>query len=254
MTTDRSHDRRDAGSAETGRATAATRVYDQLKGEIVRLDVLPGERLVELELCERLGVSRTPVREALRRLEHDGMVVSRERGGRFVRLIDMAAYEGVYAVRRALEGHAVRTACAIASDVELDALAAEWRADVDPTTVPLDGSYVSADERFHLGVAATTGNRYLVESLERINDQLRMVRSVDFTDRERIVVSHDQHQAVIAAMHARDVDGAGALLDDHIAQSVTEIQAIAHRIVDRMYGQPGSRLPTGTGDRRRTRR
>lgn len=223
-------DRADPGPAGNGASAAA---YERLKGEIVRFEIAPGERLVELDICERYGISRTPVRDALRRLEDDGLVERRAKGGRFVRAIDVASYEDVYAVRRVLEGYAVERICAAPERVDLEQLAEAWRAGYPADEVPLDGSYSVADERFHLGLAAATGNDYLVTSMERIHDRLRGIRSVDFTARERIVASEQQHLAIVAAVAAGEGERARRAIDEHIVSSQREIGAILVRVLTR---------------------
>jgi DNA-binding GntR family transcriptional regulator len=219
----------------TGRRAAGAEIYERLKRDILTFNFRPGERLVELELCDRYEVSRTPVREALRRLEDDGLVIARDRGGRVVKGHDISDYEDVYAIRSVLEVYAVRQLSERASQLDIDALENDWRAGYPAETTPLDGSFVVADERFHLGLAKATGNAYLVESLERVHDRLRTIRSVDFTVRERLIVSAQQHIAITEAIRAGDSDQAAALMEAHIAQSKDEIRSIMLRILSRAY-------------------
>lgn len=230
------------GSAEQ---TAAPRrsgqdIYDRLKRDILTFQYRPGERLVELELCDLYKVSRTPVREALRRLEDDGLVVSRARGGRVVRGLDISDYEDAYAVRAALETFAVRDLAARAGELDMDTLEAHWQRGYPPDSTPLDGSYVEADERFHMGLALATGNAYLVELIERIHDRLHTIRSFDFTVRERLINSAAQHRAILAAIRVGDSDLAAKLMESHIAQSKDEIRGILVRILSHAYvdGEP----------------
>lgn len=225
--------------AGTGRRAAGAEIYERLKQDILTFNFRPGERLVELELCERYEVSRTPVREALRRLEDDGLVVARDKGGRVVKGLDISDYEDVYAVRAVLEVYAIRLLGQRPDDLDIDALETNWREGYDAETAPLDGSFVIADERFHLGLAQATGNAYLVESLERVHDRLRTIRSFDFTVRERLIVSAEQHVAIIEAIRSGETDRAAALMEAHIAQSKDEIRNIMLRILSRAYGGRG---------------
>ncbi|MHB1808406.1 MAG: GntR family transcriptional regulator [Solirubrobacteraceae bacterium] len=222
-------------AARASRARAGTEIYERLKQDIVGLHFLPGERLVELELCDRYDVSRTPVREALRRLEDDGLVVMRPKGGRFVRGHDVTDYEDVYAVRATLEAFAVDELCKRAPEIDLDFLRDAWREGYPAASAPLDGSYVTADERFHLAIAQQTGNSYLASSLERINDRLRGIRSVDFTVRERLLTSEAQHLAIVAAIAQGDAGLAAELARGHIEQSKDEIRGILLRILSKAY-------------------
>lgn len=227
---------RTASPASTGRGRAGPAIYERLKDDIASLRFMPGERLVELELCDRYGISRTPVREALRRLEDDGLVVTRPKGGRFVKGHDISEYEDVYSVRRALEMFAVRELCAHHESLDIDALRNDWRRGCKARSTPLDGSYVSVDERFHLSLAEATGNAFLVEMLERINDRLRGIRAVDFTVRERLIVSERQHLDVIDAIEAGNAEKAAKLIRDHITQSENEIGNVLLRMLTKGYG------------------
>lgn len=216
------------------KASAAPLVYERLKSDIAGFALMPGQRLVELELGERYGVSWSPVRDALGRLEIDNFVTRRPRGGRYVQTLDLAAYRDVYGVRVALETFAIREAFVRIDAVDLDELEEAWRECFPSATTPLDGSYVFADERFHLGIAKASGNGYLVSTLHRINDRLREIRSVDFTVRDRFVDSEAQHLAIVRA-HG-DADESARLMERHITESMAGINAISLRILDRIYG------------------
>jgi DNA-binding GntR family transcriptional regulator len=222
--------------SDNGARSAGAEIYERLKHDILTFSFLSGERLVELELCDRYSVSRTPVREALRRLEDDGLVLSRARGGRVVRGHDIADYADVYTVRSVLEVFAVRDLSRRVAEIDIDALEHGWQDGYPAQTTELDGSYVVSDERFHLSLARATGNAYLVESLDRIHDRLHAIRSVDFTVRERLISSAEQHLAIIAAIRGGDGDLAAALMQAHIAQSRKEIRGILLRILSRAYG------------------
>jgi DNA-binding GntR family transcriptional regulator len=197
---------------------------------------MPGDRLVELELCERYGISRTPVREALRRLEDDGLVVTKGKGGRFVKGHDIVEYEDVYTIRCVLEMYVVRELCKRVDELDIDGLRNDWRSQYNAAATPLDGSYIAPDEKFHLGLAQATGNSFLVELMERINARLRGIRAVDFTVRDRLVASEEQHLAIVDAIAAGDGDGAAKLVHDHITQSKSEISNVLLRMLTRGSG------------------
>jgi DNA-binding GntR family transcriptional regulator len=213
---------------------AATMAYEKIKADVLQFEYLPGERLIELQLVERYGVSRTPIREALRRLAHEGLLTRGEKGGHYVRRYDISAYDDVYAVRTVLEAWAAREACEQRTADDLQELVEHWRRGFPAEEVPLDGSYVVPDERFHIAVARATGNSYLVASLEAVNDRLRIIRSVDFADRERIVVSEQQHLEIAAAIDRRDANMAARLMEEHIAQSKREIRERSLRLLEKL--------------------
>jgi DNA-binding GntR family transcriptional regulator len=223
-----------ASVRRTSKTNVAASAYERIKADILQFEFLPGERLVELDLVDRYGMSRTPIREALRRLAHEGLLNRHEKGGHFVRRYDISAYEDVYAIRTVLECWGVRLACEARADSEMAELKDGWREGFEPHEVPLDGSYIVADERFHLAVARASGNGYLITALEAINDQLRIIRSVDFADRERIVVSEQQHLDIAAAIEARDADTASRLMEEHIAQSKSEIRQRSLQLLEKL--------------------
>jgi len=130
---------------------------------------------------------------------------------------------------------AVQTLSARADQIDIEALENDWREGYPADTTPLDGSFVVPDERFHLGLARATQNAYLVESLERVHDRLRTIRSIDFTVRERLIVSAAQHIAITEAIRAGDSDTAVRLMEAHIEQSKDEIRSIMLRILSRAY-------------------
>jgi DNA-binding GntR family transcriptional regulator len=215
---------------------AGAEIYERLKQDILTFGFRPGERLVELELCERYEVSRTPVREALRRLEDDGLIVARDKGGRIVKGLDISDYEDVYAVRALLETYAVSELAGRAGELtDVEALQYGWQEGYSAETAPLDGSYVVPDERFHLALARATGNAYLLESMERVHDRLHTIRAFDFTVRERLIVSEAQHIAIGQAIRTGDRAQAAALMTQHINQSKNEIRNIMLRILSRAY-------------------
>jgi DNA-binding GntR family transcriptional regulator len=224
----------EVGQSERPALVGAT-AYERIKADILAFHFRPGVRLVEAELCERYEVSRTPVREALRRLEDERLAVRRERGGRFVRDLDVSAYLGVYAVRRSLELLAIDLVCERLEEVDLESILSGWRKGYPSRTVALDGSYIVADERFHLAIAEQSDNGYLVESLTRINDQLRVIRSFDFSVRRRVVESESDHLAIGKRIADGDAEAAKALMSEHIIHSTEELRGITLKILDRAY-------------------
>jgi DNA-binding GntR family transcriptional regulator len=223
-------------SAHAPARRAGAEIYERLKQDILTFGFRPGERLVELELCDRYEVSRTPVREALRRLEDDGLVVARDKGGRIVKGLDISDYEDVYAVRAVLETYVVSELARHADELDdIDMLQYGWLDGYSAQETPLDGSYVIPDERFHLALARATGNAYLLESMERVHDRLHTIRSFDFTVRERLIDSEAQHIAIGQAIRTGDRAQAAALMAQHIQQSKDEIRSIMLRILSQAY-------------------
>lgn len=207
-------------------------VYRRLKHSITNFEFRPGRRLVEDELSVRYGVSRTPVREALRQLEQEGLVVAPPGRGRFVREISLRDYEDVSFVRLALEDVAVIQACERASDEAISALQSSWDASPDHSA---DGSYVYADERFHSGVADLSDNAFLRDSLARVNDRIRIIRLTDFTNADRIEIVQVEHQAILGAVLERDVEQARRRMRSHIERSGANVRELIARALEHAY-------------------
>jgi DNA-binding GntR family transcriptional regulator len=215
------------------RKDAAEAVYHALKRDITHFEFKPGERLVETMLSERYGVSRTPIREALRRLTEEGIVRSTGKGGRIVPQFDSVEYEDLYAIRVVLEELAVVQACARATPEEIRALRESWNAGFEAPA--LDGSYVEANERFHLGIAQLSHNEMLSAILRRIHERTRVITMVDFTSRERIETTEREHDAILDAIERQDVATAPALVHSHIFSSRESIEELARRALGRIY-------------------
>lgn len=216
-------------------ASVAMSVHQALKDDIMHFHFKPGERLFEERLSARYNVSRTPIREALRRLEQEGLVVSRGSDGRFVQEFDVKSYEGIYHVRMVLEDLSVAQACRAARHEDVEQLAATWEEGLSAQEAELDGSYIRADERFHLGLAELSGNDYLVESLKRINDRLHVIRTVDFTTRDRLIATKSQHDEILAAMLRDRTEEAREAMRRHILESKTTIADLVARALTRIY-------------------
>jgi DNA-binding GntR family transcriptional regulator len=194
----------------------------------------PGSRLTETELASMFGISRTPVREVLQRLETEGLISIRPKQGCFVRELDIEEIAQYYRVRVALEQMALDEACHNMPDAELQELLAEW----DPATAPkqIDAEVMQArDESFHMAIAQGSGNRVLARYLAEINNHIRIIRRLDFTLAERVGRTYEEHHAMLTALLARDAATARRLMHTHIqkseevAKNLTLIQLARHR-------------------------
>jgi DNA-binding GntR family transcriptional regulator len=214
-------------------------IYLALKRDITQFMFKPGDRLIEEQLSERYRVSRTPIREAFRRLEEEGLIVSRGAVGRFVPHFNVNQYENVYRVRIALEELSVVQTCEAADDESIASLRSRWARGFEPEAEVLDGGFVEADETFHLGVAELSGNTYLRDSLRRVNDRIRIIRMVDFTSRERIATTRAEHDEVLDAIGRRDADTARKLMRRHIERSKNHVRELISRAIASIYLDEG---------------
>ena len=219
--------------AETGRQSLADRVHDQLKGELFDFQLMPGDRLSENDLAARVGASRTPVREALFRLQREGYVETLSKGGWQVRPFDFDYFEELYDVRIVLENAAVRRIGEMDSaPATLDALRQIWlvpdsERETDATTV------WQLDEAFHAGLVAAAGNSEMARIHQDVTERIRIVRRLDFTQPERVTATYDEHAEILDTLGRRRIDQTQRLLKSHIETSRTEVRKITlHRLYE----------------------
>jgi len=177
----------------------------------------PGDRLVESELAERLGVSRTPVREALQRLETQAMV-TRDGRSLIVSSLDHNQLSELYAVRTELEGLAARLAARHATDEEVRVL----RGMVDDDMALVGGdprALARANKRFHRQIHLASHNRFLVQQLDLVQRSMALMANTTFAAEGRDVAGLAEHAAIVAAIEARDGDAACSALRTHISRA-----------------------------------
>lgn len=199
----------------------AESVYVRLREAILSAELRPNKRLVEDELANWLKVSRTPIREALLRLEHEGMV-ERDRGW-LVREHDPAEIRARLECRLAIEGYASRLAAAHRSEQDLLALrelAQRMEAPGTPTT-----EFNQLNDQFHRRIAEATQNRTLLSlhAQTKLNYWDLNVPVMFSPETSRKI--HEQHRALIAALEARNGDEAEAIARRHVQQTMDVVLA-----------------------------
>lgn len=206
-------------------STLADTVYRQLKNDIFDFALLPGERFSENEIARRLGVSRTPVREALYKLQREGYIDVAARSGWNVRPFDFAVFEDLYDLRTVLELAAAKRMCSAETIPGIDELRRVW---IVPAAKRLTDPWKVAqlDERFHETIVRAAQNREMSHVHHDITERIRIVRRLDFTEPERIRHTYDEHAAIVRALAARSYREAELLLTGHIAQSKAEVRRI----------------------------
>ncbi len=207
--------------------TRSEAILNQIRLDIVRDVFRAGSRITEEGLAERYGVSRTPIREALRALAQESLLRHIPRSGYVVESVDLDDMDDLYAVRIAIEEQVA--ARLVASDARpvMDELHQEWSA---YALAPRDDvTMVFADERFHETLAQACGSGVLPAMLRNINQRLHPLRTRDFTDRGRIESTLVQHTSIIATLVEGNVPLAQAMLRSHILQSYAFVRASAER-------------------------
>lgn len=188
--------------------------YARLIADIKAGTLKPGDRLTETEVASRLGLSRTPVREAIRQLESDGLVTHVPRVGAAVRKLDYREVSELYEMRAVLEGTAARFAARAASEIELAELEAinEEMRRVQSEIVPLQ----EANQQFHAVLLEAARNRYLVRAVGAVYTTMLIVGPSTMEEASRAADAITEHDRVLTALHARDEAGAETAMRAHI--------------------------------------
>jgi DNA-binding GntR family transcriptional regulator len=208
------------------RASLAEQVYARLKAELHAFLWVPGDRFSEADIGARLGVSRTPVREALFRLRNEGFLEVESKSGWYVRPIDFQRLDQLYDLRIVLETAILeRLAQRNTDPPQLQALKDAWLvAEADRLT---DGQAVGAlDEQFHAQLVAAAGNGEIARVHQDVTERIRIVRRLDFTRADRIEATYNEHAKILRAVLQRKAEAAVLLLKSHIQQSRLEVRKI----------------------------
>ncbi|MCD9148472.1 GntR family transcriptional regulator [Pseudophaeobacter flagellatus] len=174
----------------------------------------PGDRLVESDLAEKFGVSRTPIREALQRLETQSLL---ERDGRslIVASLDHNQMAELYMVRRELEGLAASLAARHATEEEVRVL--QDMVNADDALVDMPSDLAKANRRFHEQIHLASHNRYLVQQLNLVHRSMALMATTSLAAEGRGEIAQAEHKRIVAAIQARDEEAAGQALKDHIS-------------------------------------
>jgi DNA-binding GntR family transcriptional regulator len=200
-------------------STLSDEVYERLRDEIVKGLIRPNERLVELDLAERLGVSRTPVRESLKRLSAEGLI----HGGRHHLVVREHAPEEIreiYESRAALEGYASRLAAMRASPQEIETIGSFHEKNVNQLVCSAREHIVDVNDRFHDAIIDAAHN-------ERLHDLIRRNREFYFNYRIARMYTDDEaatslqgHMSILAAIERRDPEDAEEATRNHVMQAL----------------------------------
>lgn len=191
--------------------------YSELRQRIVNGDLRAGERLREVELASLLGVSRTPVREAIKRLESEGFAAYVSSRGAIVAELTAEQAVELYAMREVLEGAAARFASQHASPAEVqllgDLLAMQKTLDPDPD------EQSRLNRRFHQSIYRMAHNRYLLDILTKSQDYMVLLRKTTYHAPGRNKTAYREHAAIVEAIKARDSDKAEEAARRHIREA-----------------------------------
>jgi DNA-binding GntR family transcriptional regulator len=204
----------------------AERIYLEIKNDIFDFRLLPGDRFTETEVAGRMGVSRTPVREALFRLQRENYVDVLYRNGWQVRPFNFEYFEDLYDVRTVLECAAVKRICDRGEmPVQLEELKKVWLVPEDEMTTDI-GTLSALDEQFHEMLVDAAGNGEMVRIHRSVSERIRIIRRLDFTRKARIDATYSEHAKILRAIIQRRADQAQMMLKAHIEASRNEVRKI----------------------------
>jgi DNA-binding GntR family transcriptional regulator len=206
-------------------ANLAAEVYGRLRADIFDFRLLPGDRFSETEIAERWHVSRTPVREALFRLQRDGYVDVLYRSGWQVRPFDMHHFENLFDLRIVLETAAMERLVRLSVNSQLDDLAGIWCV---PSSRYYDDFEVIAvlDEQFHARIVTLSGNAEMAAIHQNVTDRIRIIRRLEFTKPPRITKTYEEHAAIVERLREGEIKAAQDIMVRHIQESQSEVKAI----------------------------
>ena len=218
-------------------ATRADHAYAELKRRLLAGEFPLNVRLGEERVAALVGVSRTPVREALLRLSAEGLVTRWSDGGFRPVAPDVSMVRHTYEARAILERSSLRLPASRGETHDravLEALQADWQALAEEGDHDPDPGFVTHDEDFHLALAEAAGNPVVVDLLRQVNDRIRLVRMQDFLVPGRIDTTIEEHLAIIQALLAAAPDRAEALFTQHIGTSIAVVEDRVARAITRM--------------------
>jgi len=229
-------------AAHADRGLRSDRAYEELKRLLLAGDLPINVRLGEEKLATAIGVSRTPVREALLRLHVEGLVRRAGDGGYEPVAPDVTVIHHLYEVRCALEVEALRRPgrCGTVHDVgTLEELRDDWRTFGEEAQDEADPAFVLLDEAFHVTLADAAGNPSLTDVLRQVNDRIRVVRMQDFMTEGRIRQTIEEHLAIVEAVLQGDITAAEARFLAHLDRSIAVVEDRVNRALTRMINGTG---------------
>ena len=188
-------------------------VFNTLRQAILKGELAPGERLMEIQLAEKLGVSRTPIREAIRKLELEGLVLMIPRKGAEVAKISEKSLRDVLEVRRSLEELAIELACQRMTEEDIKELEEAQEAFRNAIQSADAMTIAETDEHYHDIIYNGTGNNQLVNNLSEQMYRYRLEYIKDADKRQILVVEHDY---ILKAIRSRHVAEAKKAIREHI--------------------------------------
>ncbi|MFR7989522.1 MAG: GntR family transcriptional regulator [Anaerovoracaceae bacterium] len=191
-------------------------VYEQLKRQILTGRITPGTRMMEVELADEMGVSRTPVREAIRKLEKEGLVTIEPRRGAYASDISVKDMVDTLEVREDLEGLAAALAAERMTEEQIDELVKITEGYSEAILNSDTEKIIHYDEKFHKHIVSCSGNKTLIQLSEIVQELALRFRYIYYDDFSRYENMPVEHRQIIAAITSGDADTARMSADSHV--------------------------------------
>ena len=197
--------------------TLREQVYDTMKKQILTGEIQPGARLMEIDLSEKLGVSRTPIREAIRKLEEEGLVILESRKGARVSPVTAQDMEDVLLVREDLEGLAAALAAQAITEQDIGYLEVMWEEYEQAIRSENMDQIIALDADFHKRIVSLSRNKLLMSFSASAQDQALRFRYLYYVDQDtRAEHMPEEHREIIQALASRDSQRARQVAEEHI--------------------------------------
>ncbi len=191
-------------------------VYEQLKMQILTGKIVPGTRMMEVELADEMGVSRTPVREAIRKLEKEGLVTIEPRRGAYASDISVKDMVDTLEVREDLEALAAALAAERMSEEQIEELRRITQGYSEAIKNSDTEKIIGFDEKFHKHIVACSGNKTLMQLSETVQELALRFRYLYYDDFSRYANMPVEHKQIIDAIVSGDVEAARETADNHV--------------------------------------
>jgi DNA-binding GntR family transcriptional regulator len=216
------------------------RIHRELRNMAITFRFLPGERLNEAILAKELGVSRTPLREALNRLSAEGFLTFSVNQGFFRRPLDVKEIFDLYEFRQQMEMAAVRLAVERATDEQLLELERFAQSSAEDNANRTSEELILLDEEFHERLITLTGNIEMRSSLRNVNGRIQYVRWVDMNGRRS--ETQIQHKEIVRTLRERNTEKCMLLMGEHIGHRLDQIIEKVERCYGRIYVSAGRQI------------
>ena len=193
-------------------------VYEELKRQIMVGEIAPGTRMMEVELADEMGVSRTPVREAIRKLEKEGLVTIEPRRGAYASDISAKEMVDILEVRQDLEGMAAGIAAQKITEEgkeELERLVQVYKESVEKEDIE---EIIANDEAFHKYIVSLSGNKTLIKMVSQVQELVLRFRYIYYEDFSRFRNQPTEHQAIVDAIISGSSSSARINAEEHLAR------------------------------------